>query len=156
MNVALDVHTQAQIADEIAGMLELFDDWWDKYELLSDLGKELPSMDPADKTKENRVSGCENDVWVVAHARRTDRGPVIDFSADSDAAITKGLVSILWRLNTGQNPENILTFDIESFIERLGLNANLTAKRQNGLSGMVKRVKARNIGVCRRLNRTVL
>jgi cysteine desulfuration protein SufE len=141
MDAAVDTQTQAQQAAEIESMFELFDDWEDKYQVLIDLGKDLPRMDPADKNEETRVIGCQSNVWVVARVKQTRQGPVVEFSADSDAAITKGLVSILWRLFSGQPAQNILTFDIEAFIERLGLSSHLSMQRRNGLSGMVRRVK---------------
>ncbi len=122
--------------------IELFDDWESKYEVLIDLGRDLPPMDAADKNEETRVRGCQSNVWVIAHIRQTAQGPVVDISADSDAAITKGLVSILWHIFSGQTAEKILAFDIESYIEGLGLSAHLSTQRRNGLSGMVKRVKS--------------
>ena len=102
---------------------------------------QFPPMDPSDKNEETRVLGCQSNVWVVAAVKQTAHGPVIEFSADSDAAITKGLVSILWRVFSGESPDRVLSFDIDSFIERLGLSAHLSMQRRNGLSGMVKRVK---------------
>ena len=141
MEAVLETKTQAQKAGEIEEMFELFDEWDDKYQVLIDLGKDLPPMDHSDKNEETRVLGCQSNVWVVAAVKQTAHGPVIEFSADSDAAITKGLVSILWRVFSGESPDRVLSFDIDSFIERLGLSAHLSMQRRNGLSGMVKRVK---------------
>jgi len=142
MDSGCEARTQAQKAAEIEEMFELFEDWSDKYQVLIDLGKDLPPMNPADKNEETRVIGCQSNVWVEAHVAQTDIGPVVEFSADSDAAITKGLVSILWRVFSGQPAKNILLFDIDDFIDRLGLGAHLSMQRRNGLSGMVRRIKA--------------
>jgi cysteine desulfuration protein SufE len=142
MDASPDARSQAKIADEIEGMFELFEDWSDKYQVLIDLGKDLPPMDPADKNDDTRVIGCQSNVWVVARLKQTDDGPVVEFSADSDAAITRGLVSILWRVYSGQPAKNILMFDIDDFIDRLGLGGHLSMQRRNGLSGMVRRIKS--------------
>ncbi len=127
-------------ADEIRDAFEMFDDWADKYQFLMDLGKKLEPMPDADKTEGNRVKGCQSNVWLVAHpVPGTDR---IEFQADSDSAIVKGLVAILWRVYSGQPAKEILTFDIEKLLCDLELDQHLTLNRRNGLVGMVARIKA--------------
>jgi sulfur transfer protein SufE len=127
-------------ADEIRDAFAMFDDWADRYQFLMDLGKKLEPMDPADKSEENRVKGCQSNVWLVAHpVPGSDR---IEFQADSDSAIVKGLVSILWRVYSGQPAQEILTFDIEKLLSDLELDQHLTLNRRNGLVGMVARIKA--------------
>ena len=130
--------TQAEKADELIEAFEMFDNWEDRYDYLIDLGKKLPPVKPDERITENRVEGCQSNVWVVA--RKTDE-QTVEFSADSDAMITKGLVSLLWLIYSGERIENILSYDIEALFSKLGLDQRLSLTRKNGLSGMVKRVK---------------
>jgi cysteine desulfuration protein SufE len=134
--------SQAEKAAEIEEAFALFDNWEDRYQVLIDLGKMLPPMDPADKCDSNRVSGCQSNVWMVATLQESTSGPVVVFSADSDASITRGLVSILWQVFSGQPVSDILEFDIDEFLDRLGLMSHLSMNRRNGLFSMVLRVKA--------------
>ena len=118
----------------------MFDDWADRYQFLIDLGRKLPPMDPAGKTEETRVKGCQSNVWLVAHpVPGTDR---IEFVADSNSSIVKGLVAILWRVYSGQPAEQILSFDIEKLLADLELDQRLTLNRRNGLVGMIQRIKS--------------
>jgi cysteine desulfuration protein SufE len=133
--------SQEEKAAEILETFELFDNWEDRYQVLIDLGRKLPPMDNAEKTDYAKVPGCQSNVWLVAHTKRTNSGKVVEFSADSDAAITKGLVSILWHLFSGQPPEKIIDFDIDEYLEKLGLISHLSMNRRNGLAGMVIRIK---------------
>ena len=142
MTGALPQVTQEERAAEIAETFELFDNWEDRYQVLIDLGKKLPPMDPAEKNETTRVSGCQSNVWLSARVTRTENGPVVEFSADSDAAITRGLVAILWFVFSGQPPQKIIDFDIDEYLEKLGLIAHLSMNRRNGLFSMVLRVKA--------------
>jgi sulfur transfer protein SufE len=128
-------------AEQIEDAFGLFDDWDERYQLLIDMGRKLPSMPDADKTEENRVHGCQSQVWVTAKTAPGACGPVIVFDADSDSAITKGLISLLWQVYSGQSAGKILGFDVEGFLDRLGLRQHLSSNRRNGLSGMVKRIK---------------
>ncbi len=139
---ASPIDTQKQKADEIAETFDLFDNWEDRYQVLIDLGKDLPPMDPTDKNDKTRVTGCQSNVWMVAVVKETPHGAVVEFSADSDAMITKGLVSILWTVFSGQPAERILEFDIDEYLDRLGLISHLSMNRRNGLFSMVLRVKA--------------
>jgi len=126
-------------ADEIRDAFAMLDDWADRYQFLMDLGKKLEPMDESEKTEENRVKGCQSNVWLVARREPgTDR---IEFKADSDSAIVKGLVSILWRVYSGQPAKEILAFDIEKLLCDLELDQHLTMNRRNGLVGMVERIK---------------
>jgi sulfur transfer protein SufE len=132
--------TQEERAEEVRDAFATFDDWADRYQFLMDLGKKLPTMEPGDKTEENRVKGCQSNVWLVAERiPGTDR---VEFVADSDSAIVKGLVAILWRVYSGQPATEILTYDIEKLLADLELDQHLTMNRRNGLVGMVERIKA--------------
>lgn len=121
-----------QIVDEFA----FFDDWMDKYEYLIDLGREAAPLDDLYKTEAHRIHGCQSNVWL--HADTSD-GRVV-FTADSDALITKGLVSLLVRVLSDQPAPAIATANLD-FLDAIGLHDHLTATRKNGLAAMVKRMK---------------
>jgi len=114
----------------------LFDDWTGKYEYLIDLGKKLPLIDPVYKTEEYRIKGCQSQVWL--HAARS--GDVLEFKADSDAIITKGMIALLINVLSGQKPEDIAHADL-FFIDKIGLREHLSPTRSNGLAHMVDRMK---------------
>lgn len=135
--------TQQQQAEDLIESFEMFDDWEDRYSFLIDLGRQLPPMNEGDKTEESRVQGCQSMVWIVARACPTAEGrPEIEFVADSDSAIVKGLIAILHRVYSGQPAEKILTFDIEGLLEKLDLEHHLSMNRRNGLFSMIQRIKA--------------
>lgn len=134
------METPEERADEIRDNFALFDDWSDRYQYLMDMGKRLPPMDAELKTEESRIKGCQSNVWIVAQRiPETDR---VEFVADSDSAIVKGLTAILWNVFSGQPARRILAFDIAGLLTDLGLDQHLTLNRRNGLAGMVERVKA--------------
>jgi cysteine desulfuration protein SufE len=113
-----------------------FDDWMDKYNYLIELGKDVPEIEEQFKVPNNLISGCQSRVWLHA-AYRDGR---IHFTADSDAVITRGLVSLLIRVLDGRTPDEILEADLE-FIDRIGLKEHLSPTRSNGLTSMVKQMK---------------
>jgi cysteine desulfuration protein SufE len=125
--------TQEQIVADFA----LFDDWMDKYNYLIELGGSLPPIEPEHRTEKYAISGCQSRVWLSA--RLDDEGRV-RFSADSDAIITKGMISLLIRVFNGCTPREILDTDLW-FIDRIGLRENLSPTRANGLAAMVKQMK---------------
>ncbi len=125
-----------EIQDEIIDEFSLFDDWMDKYQYLIDLSKNLPLIDEKYKTEEYLIKGCQSQVWLFAE--HTD-GKIF-FTADSDAIITKGIVSLLIRVMSGQTPQAILDCDLH-FIEAIGLKENLSPTRSNGLLSMIKQMK---------------
>lgn len=122
--------------DEIIDEFSAFDDWMDKYQLLIDLGNELPPLDKKYKTEQNLIDGCQSNVWLQADYAD---GRVI-FRAESDALIVKGLVSLLLRVLSGHTPQEIIDADLY-FIEKIGLNAHLSPTRSNGLAAMLKQMK---------------
>lgn len=124
------------IQDEIIEEFSAFDDWMDKYQMIIDLGNELPELDDTYKTDDNLIEGCQSRVWL--HAEYTD-GMVI-FNADSDAIITKGLVSLLIKVMSGHTPQEILDSDLH-FINEIGLTEHLSPTRSNGLLAMVKQMR---------------
>jgi sulfur transfer protein SufE len=135
------IENQQEIADDLVDTFEMFDSWEDRYGVLIDFGKKLPPLGENDKTEENRVHGCQSQVWMVARPRQENGTTVIDFIADSDALIVKGLIAVLRKIYSGQTPQNILSFDITGLLARLGLDQHLTTGRRNGLDGMVRRIK---------------
>jgi cysteine desulfuration protein SufE len=123
---------QAAVVEEFS----MFDDWMDKYAYLIELGKELPVVDEKYKTKQFLISGCQSRVWL--HAELLD-GKIV-FTADSDAVITKGIVSLLVRVLSGQTPDEIVKSDFE-FLNSIGLKDHLSPTRANGLQSMVKQIQ---------------
>ena len=127
----------SEIEEEIISEFSLFDEWLDKYEYLIELGKELESINESDKTDDNLIRGCQSRVWLVC---RSDGGRLW-FGADSDAVITKGIISLLLKVYNGQKYDDIIASDF-SFIEKIGLRENLSPTRANGLLSMIKQIKA--------------
>ncbi|MBP5210882.1 MAG: SufE family protein [Bacteroidales bacterium] len=123
------------IQKEIIEEFSSFDEWLDKYEYLIDLGKSLPQIDEKKKTEENLIAGCQSRVWLDC---RMEDG-LLYFTADSDAIITKGIISLLIRVFNGQKPDDILNADL-SFLETIGLKENLSPTRANGLVSMIKQI----------------
>lgn len=132
---------QEEVATELVETFALFDEWEDRYRFLIDLGRDLPPFDEADKTDLNKVHGCQSNVWLVASAREEDGEQRIEFIADSDAHIVRGLIAILRQLYSGRRVQEILEYDIQSFLREIGLEQHLSLGRRNGLAGMVARIK---------------
>jgi cysteine desulfuration protein SufE len=128
--------TIEEIGKQIAAEFDLFDDWMDKYNYLIELGKGLPLIDEQKKKPENLIVGCQSKVWISAEYID---GTVL-YHADSDAIITKGLVSLLLRAVNGHTPDEIMHADL-SFLDNTGLKEHLSPTRSNGLVAMVKQVK---------------
>lgn len=124
------------IQDEIIDEFSFFDDWMDKYEFLISLGKELPLIDDAYKDEEHLIKGCQSRVWL--HAEQ-DEGKV-QFTADSDAIITKGIIALLIRILSGQSPQDVAQADLY-FVDKIGLHEHLSPTRSNGLRSMLKQMK---------------
>jgi|SRR4051794_27894524 cysteine desulfuration protein SufE len=128
--------TIADIENEIVDEFSLFDSWDDRYEYIIDLGKKLPPLEAVYKKDENKVRGCQSSVWLVADYRD---GRVF-YKADSDAVIVKGLISMLIRVLSGQNPDDIVNAKLD-FINKIGMINHLAQTRSNGLLAMVKQMK---------------
>lgn len=122
---------------EIIEEFSLFDDWMDKYEHIIETGKDLPEIDEKHKVDENLIKGCQSRVWL--HAEMDDEGKVL-FTADSDAIITKGLVALMVRVLSGQQPKEIAESDLH-FVNDIGLHEHLSPTRSNGLVSMIKQMK---------------
>ena len=113
-----------------------FDDWTQKYEYIIELSKDLESMNKELKSEDNLIKGCQSKVWL--HAELVDGK--INFLADSEAIITKGIISILLNIFNNRTPNEILSSNMD-FIEKIGLKEHLSPNRANGLSSMLKQIK---------------
>lgn len=125
-----------EVQDNIVEEFSLFDDWMDKYNLLIDLGKELPVIDPKFKVKDFLIEGCQSKVWLHPGFD----GNLITFTADSDAIITRGIVALLIKVLSNRSPDEIINSDLY-FIDKIGLRQNLSPTRSNGLLSMVRQMK---------------
>jgi cysteine desulfuration protein SufE len=125
-----------EVQNNIIEEFSMFDDWMDKYNLLIDLGKDLPVIDPKYKVKDFLIEGCQSKVWL----RPSYDGNLITFTADSDAIITRGIVALLIKVLSTRKPEEILSADLY-FIDKIGLRQNLSPTRSNGLLSMVRQMK---------------
>lgn len=125
-----------EIQDEIIEDFSGFDDWMDKYSYIIDLGNAVEPLDEKYKTPENLIEGCQSRVWIVAELVDGK----VQFTADSDAIIVKGIISLLLRALSGQTPQDILDSDLY-FIKEVGLQEHLSPTRSNGLVAMVKQMR---------------
>jgi cysteine desulfuration protein SufE len=126
--------------DELIDSFSFLDDWMEKYRLIIELGKGLPEMSDELKVPENKVLGCQSQVWIVGGPRAGD-GQVIDFVADSDAHIVRGLIAIAMMIFSGKSPAEIAALDPRPIFHELGLDQHLSQGRSNGLLSMVGRIK---------------
>ena len=125
--------------DRIMQNFDILTDWEDRYRYIIELGRKLPSFDEKYKVDTNLVQGCVSQVWLITDVRDGEP-PVIEFRADSDAQIVKGLVAILLSLYSGKTAREILTADIRSIFQKLELARHLSINRANGFASMVKRI----------------
>ena len=128
--------TIQETEDEIVDEFSLFDNWEDKYEYIIDLGKKLEPLDAKFKIDENKIKGCQSQVWLIADEKEGR----IYFKADSDAVIVRGLVSMLIRVLSGHTAQEILDAKLD-FIDKIGMKNHLAQTRSNGLLSMVKQMK---------------
>lgn len=124
--------TQQDIIDEFSDM----EDWMDKYAYIIDLGNAVPPINEKYRTPEHLIEGCQSRVWLNAEL---EDGKVI-FTADSDAIIVKGIISLLIKVLSGHTPDEILESDLH-FIDAIGLAEHLSPTRSNGLAAMVKQMR---------------
>ena len=125
-----------ELQDEIIEEFSDFDDWMDKYQLLIDLGNEQKPLAPEYKTDQNLIDGCQSRVWLQADIVDGK----IEFQAESDALIVKGIISLLIKVVSGHTPDEILASDLH-FIDEIGLTEHLSPTRSNGLVAMVKQMR---------------
>ncbi len=125
-----------EIQDEIIEEFSVFDDWLDKYDYLIELSDDLPAIAPEHRTDSYKIHGCQSSVWIDARME----GDKIRYTADSDAIITKGIIALLIRVMDNRTPQEIIDMNLY-FIDAIGLSANLSPTRSNGLAAMVKQMK---------------
>ncbi|AGY54931.1 Cysteine desulfuration protein sufE [Bacteroidales bacterium CF] len=128
--------TIKEAENQIIEEFSIFTDWLDKYEYLIELGKSLPIIKESSKSETNLIKGCQSKVWLAADYIDGK----IYFTADSDAIITKGIISLLIRVFSGRTPQEIIDADL-GFIKEIGLQDNLSPTRSNGLVSMIKQIK---------------
>ena len=133
---APDVESANDAQDAIIDEFSFFGDWTERYQYLIDLGRKLPPFTDDWKTEENKVHGCQSQVWLVANgdAKR------MEFKAISDSAIVSGLIALLLRVYSGRSAKDILETQ-PRFVESIGLQKHLSPTRNNGLAAMFKTIQ---------------
>ena len=125
-----------EIQDEIVEEFSMFEDWMERYEYIIELGKSLPLINETFKEDENLIQGCQSKVWLHSEINNE----TLQFTADSDAILTKGIVALLLRVFNNQKPMDILNADL-FFVDEIGLKEHLSPTRANGLVSMIKQIK---------------
>lgn len=127
--------------DRIKADFDVLDDWEDRYRYIIDLGRQLPTLPPEMHNEQTRVRGCASQVWLHASKEKSEDGTLrLRFSGDSDALIVKGLVALVLSIFDGKRPDEILELDARDLLTALGLQANLSQQRSNGLNAMIERI----------------
>lgn len=132
-----EIKSLQEAENEVVDTFSMYDEWLDKYEYLIDLGKNLEAYPEDCKTENKLIKGCQSRVWLDY---KVQDGKIY-FKADSDAIITKGIISLLISVYSGRTPEEIASSDF-GFIEKIGLKENLSPTRANGLASMIATIKA--------------
>ena len=130
--------TLKEVQEEVIEDFSMYEEWLEKYEYLIELGKNLTSYPEDKKTEDRLIKGCQSRVWLDW---TLDAGGNLVFSADSDAIITKGIISLLISVYSGRSPKEIAEDDF-SFLDRIGLKENLSPTRANGLVSMIETIKS--------------
>ncbi len=125
-----------EVENQIVSEFEIFEDWLDRYNYLIEMGKSLPVIDTKNKTDNNLIHGCQSRVWL--HAEHKDGK--IHFTADSDAVITRGIISLLIRVFDGRLADEIISANLD-FLNTIGLTQHLSPSRSNGLASMIRQIK---------------
>ncbi len=123
---------QAEIVEEFS----FFDDWMDRYQYIIDLGRKLPDFPDDQRVDENRLYGCQSQVWLTAHGNADE----LEFRAVSDSAIVCGLIALVLRVYSGQPAAEILAHQ-PKFVEDIGLKSHLSPTRSNGLASMLETIR---------------
>ena len=131
----------AMTFDELADNFAFIDDWEERYRYLIDLGRQLEPLPEQYKIEDYRVQGCVSKVWLVVRADPTDPKR-LQFVADSDAHIVKGLIAVALVLFSGKTPEEILAVDTREVLDRLDLGGHLSPSRSNGFYAMIRKIRA--------------
>jgi cysteine desulfuration protein SufE len=132
----VEMSTLEEAKAAVVEEFSMFDEWLDKYEYLIELGKNLDVFPVELKTDDRLIKGCQSRVWLDA----TAKDGKIFFRADSDAIITKGIISLLIQVYNGRSAAEIAADDF-GFVEQIGLRANLSPTRANGLNSMIETIR---------------
>lgn len=124
----------------IVETFDLLDDWEERYRYLIDLGRDLPAFPESERKDERLVPGCMSRVWMVSRIA-PGAPPHLDFLADSDAHLVKGLIAVLLAAYSGKTPDEIAALDINALFTKLGLTEHLSTNRRNGFFSMVERIQ---------------
>ena len=124
---------EKEIIEEFAN----FEDWMDKYSYIIEIGNSCPIIEEKEKTENNLIKGCQSRVWVSA---KLDENGFMQITADSDAVITKGIITLLLRVFNNQKPEDVYSAELK-FVDEIGLKSHLSPTRSNGLLSMIKQIK---------------
>lgn len=129
------------IQNEIIEEFNFLDDWVDRYELIIDYGKNLPTLPETDRTDNNLIDGCQSKVWFTAELDRSNPDkPIVIFHGDSDALLVRGIVALLIRVLSGHTPKEIVDANL-FFIDKIGLQEHLSPTRNNGIIAMLKQMR---------------
>ncbi|MEE0889909.1 MAG: SufE family protein [Bacteroidales bacterium] len=126
-----------EIEQEIIEEFSNFEDWMDKYSYIIEIGNSCPIIEEKEKTENNLIKGCQSRVWVSA---KLDENGLMQITADSDAVITKGIITLLLRVFNNQKPEDVYSAELK-FVDEIGLKSHLSPTRSNGLLSMIKQIK---------------
>ena len=127
--------------EELIENFEFLGDWEERYRYIIELGRKLPEFDASERTEENKVRGCQSQVWLISRVDEA-AADTLHFEADSDAHIVRGLLAILLMMFTEKTSSAILSVDAKDIFAKLGLDQHLSPSRANGLNAMVQRVQA--------------
>ncbi len=127
--------------EELISDFDFFENWEERYRFLIDLGKDLPPLDDAHKVEANRVRGCISRVWVVPRTVEADGDKRLEFDADSDSAIVRGLIGVARAMFHGKTQAEIDAVDIDEVFGRIGFDAHLSVNRRNGFQSMVALIR---------------
>ena len=126
-----------EIEQEIIEEFSNFEDWMDKYSCIIEIGNSCPIIEEKEKTENNLIKGCQSRVWVSA---KLDENGLMQITADSDAVITKGIITLLLRVFNNQKPQDVYSAELK-FVDEIGLKSHLSPTRSNGLLSMIKQIK---------------
>lgn len=124
--------------DELADNFSLFDDWEDRYRYIIDLGKKMEPLPDSAKVQANKVEGCISQVWLTCHPVGNGPQTILNFQADSDAHIVRGLLAILLILFSGKTAEQITAIDADGELAKLDLDQHISPNRRNGVASVVR------------------
>jgi cysteine desulfuration protein SufE len=125
---------------EIIEDFEFIDEWDDRYKYIMDIGKSLDPMSEGDHNDKNKVDGCASQVWLITEEKNINEKSILEFKADSDSFLVKGLLAIIIAIFSMKTPEDILKIDHLAQLKKLNLQENISQQRSNGLRAVITRV----------------